>query len=150
MRPPPSADRLKLANPNLLQPLEKLLLMINSDTIDNYQRHEFIKTALPYCHAPKSSEPPVNFNFGHLKTAAEMLAAQGRVMKSMSEGFTPVQTGRAMIEALAIMIRSLDVTTLEDRLEQAEERARLNKAQPVSLRIIEEDKDESPPFDEAG
>ena len=94
---PLSPERLRLSNPNTLLPLEKLILMINSDQHNDHARHEFIKTALPYCHAPKALEAPTTFNVKGLKTAAQMLDMQRRLMTSMCEGKTNPAYGRALI-----------------------------------------------------
>jgi hypothetical protein len=124
LQKPPGGDRLKLQDPNLLQPLELLLLWSNDFTTYNTERRlEFVKTALPYCHVPKAAEPPPSFDFSNLRTAEQMMAAQRTVMKSVGEGRTTPQTGKTMVEALAVMIKCLDVTTLEDRLEQVEAQA---------------------------
>jgi hypothetical protein len=124
LQPPPSAERLKLQTPNLITPLEWLLLRINDGDYTNPRgKHEFVKSALPYCHVPKQAEPPPNFDFSNLRTAEQMMAAQRQVMKSVGEGRTTPQTGKTMVEALAVMIKCLDVTTLEDRLEQVEAQA---------------------------
>jgi hypothetical protein len=52
-----------------------------------------------------------------------MLAAQRNIMKSVGEGKTAPQTGKMLVESLAVMIRCLDTTILEDRLEQVEAQA---------------------------
>jgi hypothetical protein len=45
---PPSADRIKLASGNLLQPIEKLLLHINNGALHDGERLRYIEVALPY------------------------------------------------------------------------------------------------------
>jgi hypothetical protein len=121
LQKPPSSERLKLQDPNLILPLEWLLLRINDGDYTNpFAKHELVKTALPYCHAPKVAEPPPNFDFSNLRTAEQMMAAQRQVMASVGAGKTTPQTGKTLVEALAVMIKCLDVTTLEDRLEQVE------------------------------
>jgi hypothetical protein len=54
--PPPSADKLKLDDRNLLSPLEKLLLIINDDERDIDEVLNACRYALPYCHAVKQTE----------------------------------------------------------------------------------------------
>jgi hypothetical protein len=121
LQKPPSAERLKLQDPNLIQPLEWLLLRINDgDYSNSHAKHELVKTALPYCHVPKVAEPPPNFDFSNLRTAEQMMAAQRMVMASVGEGRTTPQTAKTIIESLSLMIRCLDTTVLEDRLEQVE------------------------------
>jgi hypothetical protein len=102
-----------------LTPLERLLLEINDPMTTDKDRWRAIELALPYCHAPKADNP-AHFEFGELRTAKEMLAAQRRIMKSVGEGKTPPQIGKMLVESLAVMIRCLDTTNLEDRLEAVE------------------------------
>jgi hypothetical protein len=52
-----------------------------------------------------------------------MLTAQRKVMRSIGAGTIPAVLGKMMIESLAVMIRSLDTTILEDRLEAVEANA---------------------------
>jgi hypothetical protein len=139
LKQPPSQERLKLSNPNTLMPLEKLILLINSDDHHDHAKHEFIKTALPYCHAPKALEAPKVFVVKHLKTAAQMLAMQRRIMASMCAGECSPTHGRALIESLAIMIRCLDTTALEDRLEQVEANAESGRPVLTIVNAVDDD-----------
>jgi hypothetical protein len=113
---PPSAERLKLQDPNLIQPLEWILLRLNDGDYTNpHWKHELVKTALPYTNIPKQAEPPPSFDFSNLRTAEQMMAAQRTVMKSVGEGRTTPQTAKTIIESLSLMTRCLDTTVLEDR-----------------------------------
>jgi hypothetical protein len=143
MKPRESAERLKLSNPNTLMPLEKLILLINSDDHHDHAKHEFIKTALPYCHAPKAMEAPRTFNVKGLKTASQMLKLQQTIMASMCAGECSPTHGRALIESLAIMIRCLDVSTLEDRLEQVEANSESGRPMLTIVNAVDDDDEAS-------
>jgi hypothetical protein len=137
--PKPSAERIKLSDPNLLQPLEKLLLIINDPRMHQEDYIEAITLALPYCHRPKSAEPPAMFDFSRLRTAAQMLGAQRKIMRSVGEGRTDAALGRQLIESLAIMIRCLDTTALEDRLEQVEANAESGRPVLTLVNAVDDD-----------
>jgi hypothetical protein len=129
---PPTADKLKLADPNLLTPLEWLLLQINSwDQTNPHWKAKCVELALPYCHVPKSSEPPATFNFNGLRTAAQMLEAQRKVLRSVGEGKTPAALGKTLIESLSLMLRSFESVELEDRLAAVEERTFVTEGRPT-------------------
>jgi hypothetical protein len=130
--PPPSADKLKLADRNLLSPLEKLLLIINDGESDLDDVLNACRYALPYCHAPKETEEIVIPALGHLRDAASILAAQRRVARAIEAGTLTVSVGRDLISTLAIILKSYEATALEDRLEQVE--AELSNRRTVSDR----------------
>jgi hypothetical protein len=127
--PPPSADKLRLADRNLLSPLEKLLLIINDDERDIDEVLSACRYALPYCHAVKQTDEIVVPPLGHLKDAASILAAQRRVAKAVEAGTLPVDVGRDLISTLAVMLKSYEAVALEDRLELVE--AELNNRRIV-------------------
>ena len=137
--PKPSAERIKLSDPNLILPLEKLLLIINDPHKHHEDYIEAITLALPYCHRPKSAEPPAMFDFSRLRTATQMLAAQRKIMQSVGEGRTDAALGRQLIESIAIMIRCLDTTILEDRLEEVERNAQSGKPVLMVVNAVDDD-----------
>jgi hypothetical protein len=98
--------------------LERLLLEMNDPLTSLADQRRALELALPYCHAPKAADTPATFNINALKTADEMVEAQRKIFKSMSAGKTPIALGKMMIESLAVMIKSLDISALEDTLDQ--------------------------------
>jgi hypothetical protein len=113
-----SPDRLKLKDPNLLSPYERLLLIINNRKNDDMEVLEAIRLALPYCketiaernarmQAEAASQPRID---GPFDTSADIVAAQSRVMTLMALGALLPHVGKTFIESLALMVRTRDLT----------------------------------------
>jgi hypothetical protein len=109
-----------------LMPLERLLLEMNDPLTPLSEQRRALELALPYCHAPKAAEAPAAFDLSKLKTAAQMLNAQRRIMKSVGEGKTPVALGKMMIDSITSMLKALAYVEFEARVEAHEARAKLN------------------------
>jgi hypothetical protein len=122
--------------------LAKLLVMINDPYTDHRAIVQAAELLLPHYHPLPAVPLPTTIELPPLTGgASSILRAQELVTSAIADGRLEPGAGQALMQSLAIMIRSLDVTTLEDRLEQAEERARLAKGQPVPFRVIEKDED---------
>jgi hypothetical protein len=113
-----SPERLKLKDPNLLSPYERLLLIINNKKNDDMEILEAIRLALPYCketiaernermRGEGAMQPRID---GPFDTAADLVAAQSRVMTLMALGALLPHVGKTFIESLALMVRSRELT----------------------------------------
>jgi hypothetical protein len=131
------------ANPTrpFLPVLARLLVMLNDPFIDPRVIVQAAELLLPYYHPSPAVPLPTSIELPKLISASAILLAQRLVTEAMAENRLDPHAGQALMQSFAIMIRSLDVTTLEDRLEQAEERARMARGQPVPFRVIEKDED---------
>jgi hypothetical protein len=149
LRPPPSPERRRLRDPNLLLPLEMLLLQINDPNLHPLERMDAIQAALPYCHHVKGPEPPVNFSVNGLRDAGEIMQMQRKIARAMCRGEVSPATAKAMIETLAVMVRTLDATEFEQQLAALEaDEAVVRFEGPAPVRIIEvpSEDDEPPPL----
>jgi hypothetical protein len=117
------------AEANFGDPLTRLLVIMHSPNVPEVVQVKAAELALPFYH----QVPTPAFDLTRLRTAAEMLAAQRKIMKSVGEGRTPAALGKQLVESLAIMIRSLDTTELEDRLEAVEARAMHGHSAPFTV-----------------
>jgi hypothetical protein len=113
-----SPDRLKLKDPNLLSPYERLLLIINNRKNDDMEVLEAIRLALPYCRETiaernerqareATMQPRID---GPFDTSADIVKAQSRVMTLMALGLLLPHVGKTFIESLALMVRTRDLT----------------------------------------
>jgi hypothetical protein len=120
------------AEANFGDPLTRLLVIMHSPNVPEVVQVRAAELALPFYH----SVPTPAFDLTRLRTAEQMLEAQRRIMRSIGDGTTPASLGKQLIESLAIMIRSLDTTVLEDRLEAAEARANAGDGGRPQLTVI--------------
>jgi hypothetical protein len=113
-----SPERLKLKDPNLLSPYERLLLIINNRKNDDMEILEAIRLALPYCKETiaernertareAAMQPRIE---GPFDTAHDIVAAQSRVMTLMALGALLPHVGKTFIESLALMARTRELT----------------------------------------
>jgi hypothetical protein len=113
-----SPERLKLKDPNLLSPYERLLLIINNRKNDDMEVLEAIRLALPYCKETIAErnervarelamQPRID---GPFDSASDIVAAQSRVMTLMALGALLPHVGKTFIESLALMARTRDLT----------------------------------------
>ena len=126
-----------------LTPLERLLIEINDPYTTTADRWRAMELAMPYCHAPKSAEPSANFEFGNLRTASQILAAQRKVMIAVGKGTLPAALGKMMIDSLRSMIESFAATTLESRLEEVEHNAQGGRPQLTVVHTTDDDDEAS-------
>jgi hypothetical protein len=113
-----SPERLKLKDPNLLSPYERLLLIINNKKNDDMEILEAIRLALPYCRETiaernesmrfeAAMQPRIE---GPFETSADIVKAQSRVMTLMALGSLLPHVGKTFIESLALMARTRELT----------------------------------------
>jgi hypothetical protein len=112
-----SPERLKLKDPNLLSPYERLLLIINNKKNDDMEILEAIRLALPYCKETMTErnervareaamQPRID---GPFDTSADIVKAQSRIMTLMALGTLLPHVGKTFIESLALMARTLEI-----------------------------------------
>jgi hypothetical protein len=137
LRPPSSAERLKLLDPNLLTPLERLLLIANDPNVHHVMQMDAIREALPYTaetvaqrnermhlEAEKqrrdddAAAAALHFDFGSLNSAKAILRSQQKVLKAVGQGALALETGHRLISMLDALRRShTDVVTENNLLE---------------------------------
>jgi hypothetical protein len=127
-----------------IAPLTLMLLTLNDSENDFATRFTAAKEAAPYFHR-KVPDRPLNLNLGSCNTAAKILKAQRLVIAAMGRGEIVPAEGRQLIEALAVMVRTLEATTLEQQLQAEEEAApplspAAARQRRPSLVVINEDK----------
>jgi hypothetical protein len=112
-----SPERLKLKDPNLLSPYERLLLIINNKKNDDMEILEAIRLALPYCKETMTErnertarelamQPKIE---GPFDSASDIVAAQSRIMTMMALGAMLPHVGKTFIESLALMVKTREV-----------------------------------------
>ena len=135
MRPPPSAERLRLLDPNLLQPLERLLLIANDPNNSQLVQMDAIRDALPYTaetiaqrnermhleaeaqrRADDAAAAALHFDFGSLTSAKAILRAQQKVLKAVGQGALVLETGHRLVAMLDALRRSHTDVVTEERL----------------------------------
>ena len=135
MRPPPSAERLRLLDPNLLQPLERLLLIANDPNNSQLVQMDAIRDALPYTaetiaqrnermhleaeaqrRADDAAAAALHFDFGSLTSAKAILRAQQKVLKAVGQGALVLETGNRLVAMLDALRRSHADVVTEERL----------------------------------
>ena len=135
LHPPPSAERLKLLDPNLLKPLERLLLIANDPNSSSLVKMDAIRDALPYTaetiaqrnerlnlEAEKqrrdddAAAAALHFDFGSLTSAKAILRAQQKVLKAVGQGALVLETGHRLVAMLDALRRSHTDVVTEERL----------------------------------
>jgi hypothetical protein len=125
-----------LLDSNLLQPLEKLLLIIN-DTNSGNQLFvmEAIRDALPYTtetieqrnerlrleadaarRVDENAAAALRFDFGNLSSAKAIHVAQMKVMAAVGTGALALEAGHRLIVMLDALRRAAADTITEERL----------------------------------
>jgi hypothetical protein len=91
-----------------LLPLTQFLLAANDPTLPVAYKLMAAEKAASYIY-PKPIDACLRFDLGPIETVAELAAAQARVMAAMANGQAPLPMGKALIECLALMARTLEV-----------------------------------------
>jgi hypothetical protein len=125
LRPPPSAERLRLLDPNLLQPLERLLLLANDPAAHRLEQMDAIREALPYTaetvaqrnerlrleaeaarRADGDAAAALRFDFGNLTDAKAILRAERAVLAAVGNGALALEAGHRLIAMLDALRRA--------------------------------------------
>jgi hypothetical protein len=101
-------------------PLTQFLLAANDPGLPVAYKLMAAEKAATYIY-PKPSDQQIAIPaLGSLKDAAAILAVQRKVARAMELGQMSIQAGRDLISTLAVMLKSYEAVSLEDRLEQVE------------------------------
>jgi hypothetical protein len=140
LRAPPSAERLRLLDPNLLQPLEKLLLLANDPGAHRLEQMDAIREALPYTAETVAQRnerlrldreqelarntAELRFDFGNLTDAKAILCAERAVLAAVGNGALALEAGHRLIAMLDALRRAhADEITSERLLDYEATRA---------------------------
>jgi hypothetical protein len=97
---------------SFVPPLAHLLARMNDPKVSAVERDFCARTALPYCHAMPQQNPMVVLpDMETCETAQQIIAAQSKIMGLMTSGRLSPQVGKTYIESLALMARTLELST---------------------------------------
>jgi hypothetical protein len=132
LRAPLSPKRIRLRDPKLLQPLERLLLIINDPDHHQLMQMDAIREALPYTAETieqrnerlrleaerelAANTAALKFDFGSLNSARAIHRAQMKVMKAVGTGALMLEAGHRLIAMLDAMRKAAADVITEEKL----------------------------------
>jgi hypothetical protein len=98
----------RLFKKDAVPPLTILLTLANDPQTPIHYKVLAAEKAAAYIY-PRPADACVNFELGPVDTVANLAAAQARVLQAMATGQAPISMGKALVEVLALMARTLEI-----------------------------------------
>jgi hypothetical protein len=98
----------RLFKKDAVPPLTQLLIIANDPSTPIAYKVQAAEKAASIIY-PKPSDACLDFDLGSIETLADLASAQSKVMRAMASEHAPLSIGKALIECLALMARTLEV-----------------------------------------
>jgi hypothetical protein len=98
----------RLFRKDAVPPLTQLLIIANDPNTPIAYKVQAAEKAASIIY-PKPTDACLDFDLGSIETLADLASAQSKVMRAMASGQAPLSIGKALIECLALMARTLEV-----------------------------------------
>jgi hypothetical protein len=116
-------------------PLARLLRIANDPTANRRVQVQAAAEALPFYHQPTTALP-TTIALPPLRDVPSILRAQQLVTEAMSAGRIEPSAGHNLVMALAVMLKSVDITEIEATLDEVREEMAARRARPVGFNMI--------------
>jgi hypothetical protein len=98
----------RLFKKDAVPPLTQLLIIANDPNTPIAYKVQAAEKAASIIY-PRPTDACLDFDLGSIETAADLASAQSKVMRAMASGHAPLSIGKALIECLALMARTLEI-----------------------------------------
>jgi hypothetical protein len=99
----------RLFKKDAVPPLTQLLIIANDPNTPIAYKVQAAEKAASIIY-PRPTDACLDFDLGSIETAADLASAQAKVMRAMARGHAPLRIGKALIECLALMARTHELT----------------------------------------